>query len=443
MQPFTTSARLVELLYAEIPAPARRTGGHPAKRTFQALRMEVNDELAVLRRAVPAAIDAIRVGGRVVVESYHSLEDRLVKQAFTAVTTTDVPHDLPFVPEGSEPALRLLTRGAEKADAGGDRREPSRRLGAAAGDRTSPAERERSRVMSSTAPQLRSRLPRLAEEAFQRARLTVVPGRRTRAPRVPFVTLVSILLLGGVIGLLLFNTSMQQASFAASALEEQATNLSAREQTLQMELERLRDPQRVAEAAKAQGLVIPAAPAFLDLETGEVTGNVAPGDARGRHEHQAAAAGPASRARPGTDPARVDDATRASAATAWEPVGTGSGSLVWASSVTTSATTTAAGELAATEETTRATDRHSTPATARVVAGGCAARRRSGCASGSCSSRSCSRCSPLAWSSCRRTTPARTPRWPPTRAPSTWCSRRPAATSWTATANRSPTPSTG
>jgi 16S rRNA (cytosine1402-N4)-methyltransferase len=116
-EPFTTSGRLVELLYAEIPAPARRTGGHPAKRTFQALRMEVNDELAVLRRAIPAAIDAIAVGGRVVVESYHSLEDRLVKQAFTAVTRSLVPEDLPFVPEGHEPALRLVTRGAEKADA--------------------------------------------------------------------------------------------------------------------------------------------------------------------------------------------------------------------------------------------------------------------------------------------------------------------------------------
>ncbi len=116
-EPFTSSGRLVELLYAEIPAPARRTGGHPAKRTFQALRMEVNDELAVLRRAIPAAIDAIAVGGRVVVESYHSLEDRLVKQAFTAVTRSTVPVDLPFVPEGHEPALRLVTRGAEKADA--------------------------------------------------------------------------------------------------------------------------------------------------------------------------------------------------------------------------------------------------------------------------------------------------------------------------------------
>jgi 16S rRNA (cytosine1402-N4)-methyltransferase len=114
-EPFTRSGRLVELLYSEIPAPARRTGGHPAKRTFQALRMEVNDELAVLRRAIPAAIEAIGVGGRVVVESYHSLEDRLVKQAFVAATRLDVPEDLPFVPAGHEPALRLVTRGAEKA----------------------------------------------------------------------------------------------------------------------------------------------------------------------------------------------------------------------------------------------------------------------------------------------------------------------------------------
>ena len=115
--PFTTSARLVELLYDEIPAPARRTGGHPAKRTFQALRMEVNDELAVLRRALPAALDAVTVGGRVVVEAYHSLEDRTVKRAFTAVTRSEVPEDLPFVPEGSEPAFRTVTRGSEKATA--------------------------------------------------------------------------------------------------------------------------------------------------------------------------------------------------------------------------------------------------------------------------------------------------------------------------------------
>lgn len=115
-EPFTTSGPLVELLYAEIPAPARRTGGHPAKRTFQALRMEVNDELGGLRRALPAALGALGVGGRLVVESYHSGEDRLVKRAMTEVTRTDVPDDLPFVPDGAAPPFRAVTRGAELAD---------------------------------------------------------------------------------------------------------------------------------------------------------------------------------------------------------------------------------------------------------------------------------------------------------------------------------------
>ena len=113
--PFDRSARLVDLIRDTIPAPARRTGGHPAKRTFQALRIEVNDELGVLRRAIPGAIDVIGVGGRVVVMSYHSLEDRLVKQAFAARTRSTVPPDLPIVPEGYEPALRLVTRGSERA----------------------------------------------------------------------------------------------------------------------------------------------------------------------------------------------------------------------------------------------------------------------------------------------------------------------------------------
>ena len=113
--PFDRSARLVDLLRDVIPAPARRTGGHPAKRTFQALRIEVNDELGVLRRAIPAAIDSLAVGGRVVVMSYHSLEDRMVKQELAARTRTQVPDYLPVVPEGYQPELRLLTRGAEKA----------------------------------------------------------------------------------------------------------------------------------------------------------------------------------------------------------------------------------------------------------------------------------------------------------------------------------------
>lgn len=113
--PFATSDQLVELLYEVIPAPARRTGGHPAKRTFQALRMEVNSELAILQAAIPAALAAIAVGGRVVVEAYHSGEDRLVKRAFSEASRSKAPHDLPVVPESMQPAMRLITRGSEQA----------------------------------------------------------------------------------------------------------------------------------------------------------------------------------------------------------------------------------------------------------------------------------------------------------------------------------------
>ena len=124
--------------------------------------------------------------------------------------------------------------------------------------------------MSSSAAQVR-RVPRIAQEAVERARLSVVPRARTRAPKVPFVTLVSLVLVGGIVGLLLFNTSMQQASFAATSLESEATHLAARQQTLQMELDELRNPQRVASQAQQMGMVVPAAPTFLTLG-GDVAG---------------------------------------------------------------------------------------------------------------------------------------------------------------------------
>ncbi len=130
--------------------------------------------------------------------------------------------------------------------------------------------------MSSPAFQFRSRLPQVAEAAVERARLSVVPRRRVRAARVPFVTLVSLVLLGGVVGLLLFNTSMQQASFAATSLESRAATLAAREQTLKMELDVLRDPQRVARQAQRMGMVTAPTPAFLELSTGTVLGETAP-----------------------------------------------------------------------------------------------------------------------------------------------------------------------
>ncbi len=114
--PFTSTADLVALLYEAIPAPARRTGGHPAKRTFQALRVAVNDELGSLRGALPAAMDALTGGGRVVVLSYQSLEDRIVKRAFAEAVATRSPIDLPVELPGHGPRFRSLTRGAERAD---------------------------------------------------------------------------------------------------------------------------------------------------------------------------------------------------------------------------------------------------------------------------------------------------------------------------------------
>ena len=98
-----------------IPAATRRTGGHPAKRTFQALRIEVNDELGVLERALPAALEALAVGGRVVVITFHSLEDRIVKQTLAADAVDRTPPELPVPVPELGPVLRLLTRGGEAA----------------------------------------------------------------------------------------------------------------------------------------------------------------------------------------------------------------------------------------------------------------------------------------------------------------------------------------
>lgn len=136
--------------------------------------------------------------------------------------------------------------------------------------------------MSALVNQARSRVPRIAEAAVERARLTVVPRSSRRAARVPFVTLVSLLLVLGVAGLLFFNTSMQQASFTATALQERATVLEAQQQSLQMQLARLRDPQQVAERAERLGMVPPSSPAFIRLSDGKVLGNPQPASAADR-----------------------------------------------------------------------------------------------------------------------------------------------------------------
>ncbi|RBY95613.1 16S rRNA (cytosine(1402)-N(4))-methyltransferase [Blastococcus sp. TF02-8] len=112
-EPFAGTARLAELVRESIPAATRRTGGHPAKRTFQALRIEVNDELGALERALPAAIDALAVGGRIAVITFHSLEDRIVKQTLAAGALDRTPPDLPVPLPEYGPTLKLLTRGGE------------------------------------------------------------------------------------------------------------------------------------------------------------------------------------------------------------------------------------------------------------------------------------------------------------------------------------------
>ena len=140
--PFETSARLVSTLESAIPAAARASGGHPAKRTFQALRIEVNAELDALESVLPQAVAALSVGGRIAVLAYHSLEDRLVKQILAAGARDSAPRNLPVVPEGYEPQLRLLTRGAERPEAvevSRNRRAASARLRAAVRIAEAPA----------------------------------------------------------------------------------------------------------------------------------------------------------------------------------------------------------------------------------------------------------------------------------------------------------------
>lgn len=116
IKPFVTTFELVKLIKDVIPAPARRTGGNPAKRTFQALRIAVNNELQILEKAIPQAMAALVVGGRILVLSYHSLEDRIVKNAFKSQSLIiDALPGLPVLLSKNIAPFELVTRKAEQA----------------------------------------------------------------------------------------------------------------------------------------------------------------------------------------------------------------------------------------------------------------------------------------------------------------------------------------
>jgi 16S rRNA (cytosine1402-N4)-methyltransferase len=167
-RPLTTTGRLAELVRDAIPAATRRTGGHPAKRTFQALRIEVNDELGALTRALPAAVDALAVGGRIAVITFHSLEDRIVKQTLVAGATDRTPPDLPVPLPEHGPVLRLLTRGGEapsEAEVAANPRAASARVRAA----------ERIRRAACASPRLVPPAPRTAVRRATAARSRSAP----------------------------------------------------------------------------------------------------------------------------------------------------------------------------------------------------------------------------------------------------------------------------
>jgi 16S rRNA (cytosine1402-N4)-methyltransferase len=112
---FVNSTDLTALIAKVIPFIPGKSSGHPAKRVFQALRIEVNGELEVLTRTMPAAIEALNIGGRILVLAYHSLEDRIAKQALAAASTSSAPIDLPIELPEHAPILKLVVKGAEQA----------------------------------------------------------------------------------------------------------------------------------------------------------------------------------------------------------------------------------------------------------------------------------------------------------------------------------------
>ena len=270
-EPFTNSARLSELVRDAIPQAARRTGGHPAKRTFQALRIEVNGELEVLRRALPAAIDGAGAarpdrgdelplaggpdhqadaGGR-----------HQVRRARRPAGDSGRPR---AVPQAADPWCRA-------ADRGRGRGEPAGRLGRGSGRPSGSARRawwpDEHSVQSVEGAGHARRRPARSEP-----KLRVVYGAPFRPPRMPFVIFVVSLLAAGLVGLLLLNTELQRGTFQVTALNQQADQLRDQQEQLERQVRTLESPQNLADRALRMGMVPNPNPVFLRLSDGRVLG---------------------------------------------------------------------------------------------------------------------------------------------------------------------------
>ena len=179
VQPFETTGELVAAIQKAVPAAAQRKGGHPAKRTFQALRIEVNHELEALERAVPVAINSLSLGGRFVAMSYHSLEDKIVKRGLSAAATSKAPKGFPVELDEHKPTMKVITRGAEpptEAEIAENSRAASAKLRGSAGTRPNPRVVKHAR---------KGQLLRRAEQAPHTPGRLVAPPQLRQTPAAP------------------------------------------------------------------------------------------------------------------------------------------------------------------------------------------------------------------------------------------------------------------
>ena len=278
--PIETSEQLVDIIKAAIPASARRAGGHPAKRTFQALRIEVNGELDVLRSGLDAAIRWLNPGGRLVVISYHSLEDRIVKETFAKFANRcTCPPDLPACMCGKQPILDIVTRKpvlptAEEIERNARARSAKREPYAPHATFTCSRNTERGSDMGA-APAY-SYYPERAPERSPRERISVVPGRgtRTQTPTLPSnvvflakaaaVVLLVVSLVGFArIGLMsaTISTTMQ-----SSQLTSQISDARSSGAALEVSQSTLSNPTKVKQQAGKLGMAAPETTGVITLD---------------------------------------------------------------------------------------------------------------------------------------------------------------------------------